>query len=887
MAVYGSIDELKNAITDTIYQNNAGLVTADILQERILDVIDTLDAISTSIVGAKDYLENNNDLEKIIIGINKAATEGWVEAKNYITAESMPWATPTTIGGIIWYDQHFEKVNNTFRIKSGIITPASHDLLSSHTITDQTAGCFLKALTSSTFGFVAHGLTYSDVGACSTSDSRLSDARIASDVYAWAKASNKPSYSYSEVGALASGGTAVDSDKLDGQHGSYYQTILTFTSSGDRWGITASVDGSGVMEIGKYIDFHETDADISDYAARITCASGDLTFTSNITCGRLQATYGGFGMYTSPNNCHLAQNAWYDGSWKSYGSDDIYGGAVLFQTCGDSDGNGSALRIFVDTDISTPNEVLSFVKIFDILMDGSIDGNLVVHGNITATGEISAFTGTAPSNWWDSIPHTAVGVWGAISLDDNANHFLNGDGEWVTVSGSGGGMVYPNAGIPLSTGSAWETSITNNSANWNTAYTDRMKWDGGATGLVAATGRSSLELGTAALAATGDFVAYRTFGSAANNNTGDFCLTNDSRLSDSRIASDVYSWAKASSKPSYTYSEVGALASGGTAANSSLLENHNAAYFQVAGSYEPANSNIQSHISSTSNPHSITATQVSLGNVTNESKATMFTNPTFTGVVTMPSSVIIPDGGIIGLGTNKGLIQFDDETTDTISFLNCDLGIGISLPERTLDIQKASANLRVKSTTSTNPVYVEVYNNDPFYFGRNGSGGSELLTGPGAYGGVLASSGVAPFSFGVNGTAVITMYNGGNVAIGNFIGAERLHVTGNILATGEVTAYYSSDERLKYNIDSFSALNIIKNIYPITFNWNNKAKQLSSTKDNRKNYGIIAQDLELILPELIHPIYEEYKAIDYIQLVPILIQAIKELNEEIRQLTNG
>ena len=37
-------------------------------------------------------------------------------------------------------------------------------------------------------------------------------------------------------------------------------------------------------------------------------------------------------------------------------------------------------------------------------------------------------------------------------------------------SGSGGSMVYPSAGIPLSTGSAWGTSIADNSANWNTTY---------------------------------------------------------------------------------------------------------------------------------------------------------------------------------------------------------------------------------------------------------------------------------------------------------------------------------------------------------------------------------------------------------------------------------
>ena len=68
----------------------------------------------------------------------------------------------------------------------------------------------------------------------------------------------------------------------------------------------------------------------------------------------------------------------------------------------------------------------------------------------------------------------------------------------VTVSGIGSvssaqsNPIYPEAGIALSTGTTWTTSITNNSSNWNTAYTDRLKWDGGSTGIVAATGRTSL-----------------------------------------------------------------------------------------------------------------------------------------------------------------------------------------------------------------------------------------------------------------------------------------------------------------------------------------------------------------------------------------------------------
>lgn len=53
-------------------------------------------------------------------------------------------------------------------------------------------------------------------------------------------------------------------------------------------------------------------------------------------------------------------------------------------------------------------------------------------------------------------------------------------------------MTYPGVGIPLSTGSAWGTSITNNSVNWDTAYAARMRWSGTPIGLTAATGRTSL-----------------------------------------------------------------------------------------------------------------------------------------------------------------------------------------------------------------------------------------------------------------------------------------------------------------------------------------------------------------------------------------------------------
>lgn len=70
-----------------------------------------------------------------------------------------------------------------------------------------------------------------------------------------------------------------------------------------------------------------------------------------------------------------------------------------------------------------------------------------------------------------------------------------------------------------STWSSWQTVYTssdfaNNSTNWNTAYADRLKWNGGSTGLVAATGRTSLGLG--ALATLNSVAAGQINASAVN-----------------------------------------------------------------------------------------------------------------------------------------------------------------------------------------------------------------------------------------------------------------------------------------------------------------------------------------------------------------------------------
>lgn len=54
-----------------------------------------------------------------------------------------------------------------------------------------------------------------------------------------------------------------------------------FGTSGDRWGVIPMVDTNGAMEVGRYIDFHESDTDTSDYSVRITSSGGYLYTSAN------------------------------------------------------------------------------------------------------------------------------------------------------------------------------------------------------------------------------------------------------------------------------------------------------------------------------------------------------------------------------------------------------------------------------------------------------------------------------------------------------------------------------------------------------------------------------------------------------------------------------
>jgi len=112
-----------------------------------------------------------------------------------------------------------------------------------------------------------------------------------------------------------------------------------------------------------------------------------------------------------------------------------------------------------------------------------------------------------------------------------------------------------------------------------------------------------------------------------------------------------------------------------------------------------------------------------------------------------------------------------------------------------------------------------------------------------------------------------------------------LHVTGETYVTSNITAYYSSDISLKDNIRPIeSAIFKVKQIRGVTFDWNKKSGKIEQEKGH--DVGLIAQEVEKVLPEVIQIREDGIKAIAYEKVVPLLVEAIKEQQTLIEDLSN-
>ena len=119
-------------------------------------------------------------------------------------------------------------------------------------------------------------------------------------------------------------------------------------------------------------------------------------------------------------------------------------------------------------------------------------------------------------------------------------------------------------------------------------------------------------------------------------------------------------------------------------------------------------------------------------------------------------------------------------------------------------------------------------------------------------------------------TSGVSIYSDGNIK-----------ASADIIADGNITAYFSSDERLKLNVQPIQkSLSKILQIGGYTFNWD-ETKQ-DTLKGN--DIGVIAQEIQKILPEVVNEKRDGYLGVRYEKIVPLLIEGIKELSQKVDEL---
>lgn len=143
--------------------------------------------------------------------------------------------------------------------------------------------------------------------------------------------------------------------------------------------------------------------------------------------------------------------------------------------------------------------------------------------------------------------------------------------------------------------------------------------------------------------------------------------------------------------------------------------------------------------------------------------------------------------------------------------------------------------------------------------------------------GITLSSGIATNS----GTQRLVVNGNGGTKITKSlgVGANASTTTGRIDASNDIVAYSSSDIRLKDNIKSIDkALDKVNKIQGIEFDWVEKEEVHGNSGHD---VGVIAQEIEKVLPEVVDTRDNGYKAVKYEKLVPLLIEAIKDLSRQV------
>jgi hypothetical protein len=213
-----------------------------------------------------------------------------------------------------------------------------------------------------------------------------------------------------------------------------------------------------------------------------------------------------------------------------------------------------------------------------------------------------------------------------------------------------------------------------------------------------------------------------------------------------------------------------------------------------------------------------------------------------------------------GTGTANSAITW---TQRMIIDSSGNVGIGTTNPSRNLTIGDGSGNSVLAIVAATNGLsQIGLGDSDDDNYGqiilRHSDGLLQIQNGGG---GGISERG-------------LNITSSENVGIGDTTPSYKLDVDGTIRATGDVIAY--SDKRVKENIKTIdNSLEKVNQLRGVEFN---------KIGEDKKSIGVIAQEIENILPEVVREDDKGMKSVAYGNITGILIEAIKELKSEVEEL---
>jgi hypothetical protein len=153
-----------------------------------------------------------------------------------------------------------------------------------------------------------------------------------------------------------------------------------------------------------------------------------------------------------------------------------------------------------------------------------------------------------------------------------------------------------------------------------------------------------------------------------------------------------------------------------------------------------------------------------------------------------------------------------------------------------------------------------------------GEGSTPVITNTGVTSAV-AGTGVSVSA----GTGAVTF------SIGQAVATNSAVAFASVSATGDIVAYSGSDKRLKNNIINISdAVTKVRKLNGVTWKWNDDVNEVTKTAPTT---GLIAQEVQEVLPEVVNEREDGYLGIDYSKMVGLLVEAIKEQQNQIDSLT--